>query len=327
VAATGTLPLAFQWSFNGTNLTDNPCINGSQSSLLTISNALIRNSGNYQVLVANSIGSATSGVAVLMVGVPPKIVTAPANQSAPQGCSVRFSVLASGSKPIAEQWWKDGTPLNGQTNDTLALTNIQSSDLGDYSVVLTNWFGCVTSAPALLSFGYHPPVAGPDVIQRFANGGVRVSTADLLANDTDTNGDSLTIIDVSSNSVVGGMVSLTNNWVYYTPPSGWTNSDVFTYTLSDGHCGTDAGTVSVQVTADNPQPTCFAIGATGNGQLQLTFSGIPGSQYQIQYADSLDNPDWQVLTTLTADGFGQCQFADLSLTDTTTRYYRAMYAP
>ena len=327
MAASGTTPLAFQWSFNDTNLTDNPRINGSQSSLLTISNALIRNSGNYQVLVANSIGSATSSVAVLMVGVPPKIITGPASQSAPPGCSVSFSVLASGSKPLAKQWWKDGTPLDGQTNATLSLTNIQSSDLGDYSVVLTNWFGCVTSAPALLSFGYHPPVAGPDVIQRFANGGVRVSSADLLANDTDTNGDSLTIIDVSSNSVVGGMVGLTNNWVYYTPPAGWTHADEFTYTLSDGHCGTAVGTVSVQVTADNPQPAHFTIGALGNGSLQLTFSGIPGSQYQIQYAESLVNPDWQILTTQTADGFGQCQFSDMSLTNTSARYYRVVYVP
>jgi hypothetical protein len=241
----------------------------------------------------------------------------------PLGCDASFSVVAGGANPLNYQWWKDGAALGGQTNATLALTDIQTPDLGNYSVVVTNLFGSTTSSPALLAVGCHPPVAGADTIQRFAAGGVRVSAADLLANDIDTNGDSLTIIDVSSNSAAGGTVGLTNNWVFYTPPEGWTNGDSFTYTVSDGHCGTAVGTVTVQVVPDNPQPSDFAICNQGNNSLQLTFMGIPGNTYQIQYADCLLNPNWQVLTTQTADEFGLCQFVDSSLTNTSTRYYRA----
>jgi hypothetical protein len=206
----------------------------------------------------------------------------------------------------------------------LTVNNFQSGDLGGYSVVVTNSFGSVTSSPAVLSVGYHPPVAGADVVQRFADGGVRINTADLLANDVDTNGDNLTIIGVCSNSTAGGSVGLTNNWVYYAPPAGWTNSDLFTYTVSDGLCGTDVGTVLVQVAADSPQPAHFAIGTQTNGPVQLSFTGVPGSQYQLQYADSLVNPNWQVLTTQAADDFGICQFTDSSPINSVSRYYRAV---
>jgi hypothetical protein len=322
-AASGTAPLGCQWSCNGTNLWDTPRLTGSQGSVLVISNAMVRDSGNYQVVFTNSLGSATSSVAVLAVGVPPQIMTEPASHSAPLGCTVPFSVGAAGSKPLADQWWKDGSLLTAQTTATLTVSNFQSADLGSYSVVVTNGFGSVTSSPAVLSVGYHPPVAGADVVQRFAAGGVRISAADLLANDVDTNGDTLTIIGVSSNSAAGGSVGLANNWVYYAPPAGWTDSDSFTYTVSDGLCGTDVGTVLVQVTANNPQPAHFAI-AQANGPMQLSFTGIPGYQYQIQYADNMINPNWQVLTTQPADAFGVCQFADWSPTNTTARYYRAV---
>jgi len=323
-AASGTAPLGCQWSCNGTNLCDTPRISGSQCGVLVISNAVVRDTGNYQVLFTNNLGSATSSVAVLTVGRPPQILSGPASHSAPLGCTVSFSIVASGSRPLADQWWKDGSLLDAQTNATLTVTNFQSADLGGYSVVLTNWFGSITSAPAVLSVGYHPPVAGAAVVQRFAAGGVRISVTDLLANDVDTNGDRLTIMSVNPNSTAGGSVGLANNWVYYAPPAGWTNSDSFTYMVSDGLCETAEGTVLVQVTANNPQPAQFGIGTQPSGPVQLSFTGIPGNQYQIQYADSLVNPNWQVLATQAADSYGVCQFTDLSPTNTTARYYRAV---
>jgi len=266
-------------------------------------------------------------VSVTPLGLPPQIRSEPASKSAPLGCTVSFSVVAVGSKPLADQWWKDGNPLTAQTNATLTVTNFQAADLGSYSVVVTNSFGAVTSSPAVLSVGYHPPSAGADVVLRFAAGGVRISVTDLLANDVDTNGDSLTIIEVSSNTAAGGSVLLTNNWIYYAPPAGWTNSDLFTYLVSDGLCESDTGTVLVQVVADDPQPANFAIGTQANGPLQLSFTGIPGNQYQLLYSDSLANPNWQVLAIQSADDFGVCQFTDPSPTNPVARFYRASVSP
>jgi subtilase family serine protease len=318
VTASGTPPLSYQWNFNGTNIV------GATNTTLTLINVQVRQAGNYAVLVTNVYGSATSIVATLSVAISPVIASQPKNQFVPLGCDATFNVCAWGTKPLSYQWWKDGLALSGQTNMSLMLTNVQTSDFGNYSVVVTNDFGSVTSSPAQLALG-HPPVANPDTIYRFAAGGVRVNVGGLLANDTDPDGDSLTIIGVSPNSAAGGTVGLTNNWVYYAPPGGSANGDTFTYIVSDGHCGTDVGTVTVQIKADNPQPLTFAIANPGDGFIRLTFDGIPGYTYWIEYTDDLSNPDWQTLNTETADGFGVCQFVDGSLTNAPARFYRAVW--
>ena len=65
--AIGTGPLGFQWQFNGSNLTDNARISGSQSSTLTIAGAQLSDAGTYLLVVTNVFGSATSAGAVLTV--------------------------------------------------------------------------------------------------------------------------------------------------------------------------------------------------------------------------------------------------------------------
>jgi hypothetical protein len=317
VAVSGAAPLSYQWNFNGTNIV------GATNTTLTLTNVRTRQAGNYAVLVTNVYGSATSTVATLTVAILPRITSQPKNQYVPLGCDATFTVCAGGTKPLSYQWWKDGLALNGQTNLSLMLTNVQISDFGSYSVIVTNVFSLVTSSPAQLALG-HSPVANADIVYRFASEGVRVDVSGLLANDTDPDEDSLTIIGVSPNSAAGGTMGLTNNWVYYSPPGGPANGDTFTYTVSDGHCGTDVGTVTVQIKADNPKPLAFTIANPDDGSMELTFDGMPGYTYRIEYTEDLLNPVWQTLTTQTADGFGVCQFVDGSVTNAPARYYRAV---
>jgi hypothetical protein len=62
VMAAGSLPLTYQWSSNGTNLTDNGHLSGSQSNVLSLINVQFGDSGVYGVVVSNSWGRATSNV-------------------------------------------------------------------------------------------------------------------------------------------------------------------------------------------------------------------------------------------------------------------------
>ena len=71
VTAAGTAPLSYQWQLSGVNLADNGRITGSQSNLLTLTSVLLTDAGNYQVLVTNAYGSATSAVATLAIVAPP----------------------------------------------------------------------------------------------------------------------------------------------------------------------------------------------------------------------------------------------------------------
>ena len=106
-------------------------------------------------------------------------------------------------------------------------SNVQAGDFAAYFAIITNDFGAITSSIATL-IENHPPLTGQDIIQRLSVGDVKVQVFTLQANDFDLDGDTVTFLGVSSNSVAGGTVYRSGAWVYYVPPAGYTNSDVFT---------------------------------------------------------------------------------------------------
>ena len=67
VAVTGVSPPAYQWLENTTNLTDIGNLSGSATRILTITNLVTNNAGNYSVIVTNAFGSATSAIAALTI--------------------------------------------------------------------------------------------------------------------------------------------------------------------------------------------------------------------------------------------------------------------
>jgi hypothetical protein len=72
VAATGTPPLTYQWSFNGTNLAN------ATNDILILTNVQFAEAGDYSVLITNLYGSNDSGFAVLTVEALPACNPAPA---------------------------------------------------------------------------------------------------------------------------------------------------------------------------------------------------------------------------------------------------------
>jgi hypothetical protein len=95
-------------------------------------------------------GISNCGV-VFAIGYPPSIQTPPQTQTAELGSTVDFGLLITGSQPLVYQWFCDGTAIADCTNRVLCLSGIQASNVGTYSVVVTNLFGAVTSSPAMLN--------------------------------------------------------------------------------------------------------------------------------------------------------------------------------
>jgi hypothetical protein len=155
VTATGSQPLHFQWYQNLTNL-----VSGGTRATLTISNVQAVHAGNYTVLVTNSLGSATSAVAVLTVNaVAPTITSQPTSQMPCLGDNVEFRVEARGTEPFAYQWYLNGTNLlSGGTNATLTIVGVQTNHAGAYSVIVTNDLGMVPSDPAILTVTDKPKI-------------------------------------------------------------------------------------------------------------------------------------------------------------------------
>jgi len=145
VVAGGSMPLSYQWYFNGLALS------GANAPLLTLTNVQTSQSGDYTVVVSSPAGSVTSQVATLTVSVPPTITTQPQSQVVIQGQNVSFSIAASGSGSLSYQWYFNGLVLSGANAPVLTLTNVQTSQSGDYTVVVANTVTSTTSAVASLA--------------------------------------------------------------------------------------------------------------------------------------------------------------------------------
>lgn len=89
---------------------------------------------------------------------PPAITTQPASQTNSVGANVTFSVNATGTAPLAYQWRFFGVNIGGATLGSFSLTNIQTTNAGDYAVVITNSVGSITSSIATLTV-----IAGPTI--------------------------------------------------------------------------------------------------------------------------------------------------------------------
>src|SRR5262249_22134907 len=84
-------------------------------------------------------------------GVAPFIVSQPQDQNVVVGATASFSVSAGGSPPLSYQWRFNNTDVSGATNSTLNINNAQLSDGGNYSVMVANPLGFVTSSVAVLT--------------------------------------------------------------------------------------------------------------------------------------------------------------------------------
>lgn len=140
----------YQWRKDGVNMTDGGIVSGATNAMLVMSNVARADAGGYSVVLSNPFGSVTSLVAILTV-VDPFIITQPASASANPGQSATLSVAAGGTAPLGYQWLREELPLTGATGATLTLTGLQGADAGNYTVVVSNLFGTVTSAVTMLT--------------------------------------------------------------------------------------------------------------------------------------------------------------------------------
>jgi uncharacterized delta-60 repeat protein len=118
---------------------------------LAVSDGTLYSGGDF-----TTAGGKASGYAAKAV-FPPYITTHPANQTANAGQSAMFNVIAEGTPLLNYQWCKGGVPLadggnvSGSSTFALSLSNVHIADAGNYSVVITNIYGALTSSVASLT--------------------------------------------------------------------------------------------------------------------------------------------------------------------------------
>jgi hypothetical protein len=106
---------------------------------------------------------------------------------------------------------------------------------------------------------------------------------DVRANDSDVDGDTLTVIAVTQGT--HGSVAITGGGtgVSYTPAANFFGTDSFTYTVSDGNGGTDTATVNVTITNVNDAPvaTGDSYVTNSNATLNVAAPGVLGNDSDI----------------------------------------------
>jgi len=150
--------LGYQWVRNGVTLTNGGNISGATNSTLTVSSVSQSDAGSYQVIVSTGGGSVVSAAATLTVTAPPLVTAQPQNQTTNVGGSAVFTVTASGTAPFGYQWRFNGTNISGATGSSYGLTNVQRTNGGNYSAVITNGAGNTISSNGLLTVTPVTPV-------------------------------------------------------------------------------------------------------------------------------------------------------------------------
>lgn len=148
VKAAGSIPISYQWSFNGGD------IDAATSSSYTISHVATSDEGVYSVHVSNAEGD-DYAFAELTVIVPPSIVSQPTTNPPPiiDGDNYTFVVDAAGTDPLTYQWRRNGVALPDGTDSSYIATAA-----GDYTVTVSNDGGSVTSAKATLVVWFPPTI-------------------------------------------------------------------------------------------------------------------------------------------------------------------------
>jgi hypothetical protein len=140
VGVSGTPPLAYQWSLNNSN------ISGATSSSYTIPSVSQSDLGTYSVVVTNNFGTATSSNATLSMY--PYVATPFTGAVTIWDQNAALSMSAWGTGPLSYQWFDNGSAVLNATNPILNFANIQFTNAGLYSVVVTSGLGSATNPPA-----------------------------------------------------------------------------------------------------------------------------------------------------------------------------------
>jgi FG-GAP repeat/Bacterial cadherin-like domain len=169
--------------------------------------------------------------------VAPVITTHPASATVTEPAGATFSVVASGTSPLAYQWRRNGAPISGANGASYTRASTTLADNGSqYDVVVSNGGGSVASAAATLTVRpliiTTPPVAVADSYSVPSGGSINSVAEGLpgvLANDFDADGDALTASLITN--VVNGTLTLNPNGSFTYQHSG---QDLTSQQLSPG---------------------------------------------------------------------------------------------
>ncbi len=280
---------SYQWQLNGVN------IGGANAVSYTITSA-----GNYTVVVANSNScSTTSAVFAVNSSSNPTAAISGTNSF----CAGYNSVLSAvGSVPgsgtiTAYQWQLNGSDIGGAIN-----VNYTATTAGNYSVIVTNSFGCNATSPAFNVTVFANPIATIIGNNSFCTG----SSATLSATSSSAGSGTISSYQWVENgsSIVGATTASYNT----------TASGNFTVIITNSNGCSDTSAVWIVSEFSNPNVnissfTNVACSGNNDGSADAVATSGTGSYTYLwqpggQTSASVTNLSGGVNTVLVTDGNG-----------------------
>jgi hypothetical protein len=267
VVAGGTPPFTYQWRRNGTAIAG---ATGASHVLLGVQAA---NAGNFDVVVGNVAGTATSSAVPLGVNVPVSLTVQPVGTALNEGASLILSVSATGTAPLTYQWFRNGEPVSGATGRTHTIGGAQSADAGGYHVAVTNVVGTVLSSLAVVTLNT-PPVIRHQPLGANMNPGAPVSFS-VEATGTAPLGYQWRKNGIPIAGATGALYAIA------AVQSAAAGSYDVVVTNVAGSVTSDAAALGLNVPLQfGAQPVGFALNAGGTGVLSATVGGTAPVTYQ-----------------------------------------------
>ena len=241
----------------------------TSDAIIQLTGAINLNAGNYQLRV-----NADDGFSIRIDGV--EVFKFDANQSPTGRESAVFSIAQSGSHSIEIVYWDQGGQAQLQVE--------MRPQGGTYSVL----------GGTALTHAVSELVTNEDTA-------LTIAPQTLLGNDSDVDGDALSIVSVQN--AVNGSVKLENGNVVFTPAKDFNGTGSFTYTISDGHGGTSTATVTVGINPVNDAPE-----AKNDQQTTGENNSLSGVVPAASDIDSAVNPNGYALVKDVGAGNGSLTF-------------------
>ena len=288
--------VSYQWLQNGAVL------GGQTSSALALNNLSTNFNGfTYACVVSNQYGAVTSSPALLtvtFVAEAPSLTNGVANVTNFVGDTALLSVSPGGDAPFTYQWYfgttklmDDGIKYSGSTSASLYITNVQTSDSGNYYLTISNVAGGISNEVAVLTVVYLEPAIGP--------GGEPVSLV-MLAGQTN----SLTVSEITGTQPL--------NYQWY---QGNTSPSTQLYNVNE-FSGTTTNILTISGVAISDATNYFCVVSNNGGGAVSTVASVtvitpPALSYvpysnQV-YTQNFDTVPYQPGTNINTDSGGGFQ--------------------
>lgn len=285
---------------------------------------------SFSFLVTNSAIGGMIGpvpVVVLISNIPPGIVAQPVSRTCYIGQTVSLEVAAVGGR-LTYRWLRNGLPLSdggnitGTATPTLVLSNVTLSNAAQYCVIVSNYYGSVTSAVATLTILTNTaPVIEP--IPDFVVVAGTIINFVCRAIDTDQPTQQLTFAllnppqGANINSETGEFT-----WRPMIAQSGTTNR--VTVTVTDNGVPSLTATQMFTVVVLRPTPPQLELCEVAPSRLSISVTGDVGPDYVIEGSTNL--LDWAQLCVTNPVALPFI-WSDPQATNYNYRFYRVTLRP